>query len=59
MSAPSEATASPARLLPLVVGAVGVVFGDIGTSPLYTIQQAFSPAYGLAPDEWASASRMA
>jgi KUP system potassium uptake protein len=36
--------------LPLVVGAIGVVYGDIGTSPLYTIQQAFSPAYGLAPD---------
>ena len=36
--------------LPLVVGAIGIVFGDIGTSPLYTIQQAFGPAYGLAPD---------
>jgi KUP system potassium uptake protein len=33
-----------------LVGAIGVVFGDIGTSPLYTIQQSFSPAYGLAPD---------
>ena len=38
------------RVLPLVVGALGVVYGDIGTSPLYTLQQAFSPAYGLAPD---------
>jgi KUP system potassium uptake protein len=38
------------RLAALVVGAVGVVFGDIGTSPLYTLQQAFSPTYGLAPD---------
>src|SRR6187431_2278362 len=44
-------TADDARpLLPLIVGAMGVVFGDIGTSPLYTIQQAFSPVYGLAPD---------
>ena len=25
--------------LPLVVGAIGVVFGDIGTSPLYTIRE--------------------
>ena len=25
----------------LVVGALGVVFGDIGTSPIYTIQTAF------------------
>ena len=31
----------------LVVGAIGVVFGDIGTSPLYTIREAFSPHYGL------------
>ena len=31
----------------LVVGAVGVVFGDIGTSPLYTLREAFSPHYGL------------
>nr|WP_236493217.1 potassium transporter Kup [Xanthomonas massiliensis] len=34
----------------LVVGAIGVVFGDIGTSPLYTIREAFSPHYGLASD---------
>ena len=31
----------------LVVGAIGVVFGDIGTSPLYTLKEAFSPHYGL------------
>ncbi len=34
-------------LFGLAVGAVGVVFGDIGTSPLYTIREAFSPHYGL------------
>lgn len=28
----------------IVVGALGVVFGDIGTSPIYTIQTAFNPA---------------
>ncbi len=28
----------------LVVGALGVVFGDIGTSPLYTVQTIFSPS---------------
>ncbi len=27
----------------LVLGALGVVFGDIGTSPLYTIQTVFNP----------------
>jgi KUP system potassium uptake protein len=32
----------PARLA-LVVGALGVVFGDIGTSPIYTLQTVFNP----------------
>ena len=36
-----------AGLPALVVGAIGVVFGDIGTSPLYTLKEAFSPHYGL------------
>ncbi len=31
----------------LVMGAVGVVFGDIGTSPLYTMKEAFIEHYGL------------
>jgi KUP system potassium uptake protein len=39
-----------AGLAALVVGAVGVVFGDIGTSPLYTIQEMFHPHFGLTPD---------
>ena len=33
---------SPAQAA-LVVGALGVVFGDIGTSPIYTIQTVFNP----------------
>ncbi|HUU72840.1 MAG TPA: potassium transporter Kup [Burkholderiales bacterium] len=32
----------------LTIAATGVVFGDIGTSPLYTMREAFSPRYGLA-----------
>ncbi|MDT5290660.1 MAG: system potassium uptake protein [Mycobacterium sp.] len=32
----------PARLA-LVVGALGVVFGDVGTSPIYTVQTIFNP----------------
>ncbi|MFQ6398126.1 potassium transporter Kup [Nocardia sp. KC 131] len=28
----------------VVIGALGVVFGDIGTSPIYTIQTVFNPA---------------
>lgn len=31
----------------MVLGAIGVVFGDIGTSPLYTLKEAFSPHFGL------------
>ena len=34
----------------LVIGAIGVVFGDIGTSPLYTLKEAFSEHYGLTGD---------
>ncbi|QNH11722.1 potassium transporter Kup [Xanthomonas sp. SI] len=34
----------------LIIGAIGVVFGDIGTSPLYTLKEAFSPHYGLSSD---------
>ncbi|MGH8055259.1 MAG: potassium transporter Kup [Stenotrophomonas sp.] len=40
----------PAGGMALVVGAIGVVFGDIGTSPLYTLKEAFSPHYGLNSD---------
>lgn len=54
---PASSTAQPATgghgdsgkasLFGLVVGAIGVVFGDIGTSPLYTLKEAFSPHFGL------------
>ncbi|TCO62131.1 potassium transporter Kup [Actinocrispum wychmicini] len=30
--------------LAVVIGALGVVFGDIGTSPLYTLQTVFNPS---------------
>ena len=33
----------------LVIGALGVVFGDIGTSPLYTIKICFIGAHALNP----------
>jgi KUP system potassium uptake protein len=35
-------------LLVLTLAAVGVVYGDIGTSPLYAMKAAFAPAHGLA-----------
>ncbi|MET0203731.1 MAG: potassium transporter Kup [Casimicrobiaceae bacterium] len=34
-------------MAPLVVGAIGVVYGDIGTSPLYTLRTAFTGPHGL------------
>ena len=34
----------------LTVAALGIVFGDIGTSPLYALKETFSPAYGIALD---------
>ena len=33
--------------LSLLVAAVGVVYGDIGTSPLYTLKEVFSGSYGV------------
>ena len=33
----------------LVIGALGVVFGDIGTSPLYTLHECTSPEHGASP----------
>lgn len=32
----------------LIVAAIGVVFGDIGTSPLYSLREAFSRQHGVA-----------
>ena len=43
------AHSSRAALPALVVGALGVVFGDIGTSPLYALKECFSPEHGIAP----------
>ncbi|WP_423678746.1 potassium transporter Kup [Undibacterium sp. WLHG33] len=34
----------------LTLGALGVVYGDIGTSPLYTMKEVFSPATGVPLD---------
>ena len=50
---PSSGTGHAARLstrelLLLAVGAVGIVYGDIGTSPLYAIKECFDPVHGVA-----------
>jgi KUP system potassium uptake protein len=49
---PSEhpGTVAPARsLVLLALSALGVVFGDLGTSPLYALQEAFHGSRGVAP----------
>jgi KUP system potassium uptake protein len=43
-----EAHPTGKRLLVLSFTALGVVYGDIGTSPLYAIKECFKPLYGLA-----------
>src|SRR5690606_33421593 len=35
----------------LMIGAIGVIYGDIGTSPLYAIRQAFTGNHPMAVDE--------
>ncbi len=50
MSAPDDAGhAQKAGLTALALGALGVVYGDIGTSPLYAMKEAFTGAHGLPP----------
>jgi KUP system potassium uptake protein len=49
---PQDAGGSHAgeSLLKLSVGAIGVVFGDIGTSPIYAFRETFAGHHPLAPD---------
>jgi KUP system potassium uptake protein len=46
----SHTSRSPGRQLAvLTLGAVGVVYGDIGTSPLYALRECFHGLHGVAP----------
>ena len=40
----------PDKLAPMVLGALGVVYGDIGTSPLYTMKTALDWGGGATPE---------
>ncbi|MGG5288500.1 potassium transporter Kup [Pseudomonas shirazensis] len=46
-SSHAQAGQGAARPIGLLVAAVGVVYGDIGTSPLYTLKEVFSGGYGV------------
>jgi KUP system potassium uptake protein len=60
MTASAEAPSQPAErpaghhpkssMTKLAVGAIGVVFGDIGTSPIYAFRETFAGHHELAPD---------
>ena len=45
----ADAPADGKRTATLALAALGVVFGDIGTSPLYTVQTCFSDYTGIKP----------
>src|SRR5512144_1389094 len=38
-------------LYKLAIGAVGIVFGDIGTSPIYAFRETFAGHHTLIPDQ--------
>jgi KUP system potassium uptake protein len=38
------------RLAVLTLAALGVVYGDIGTSPLYALRECFKPGVALTPE---------
>ena len=47
--APSDAYVHRPPVAALSLAALGVVYGDIGTSPLYAIKECFAPHRGLPP----------
>jgi KUP system potassium uptake protein len=43
-----ESNPTGKRLAILALGALGVVYGDIGTSPLYALREVFNPKHGVS-----------
>jgi KUP system potassium uptake protein len=50
-AADTHGHAGQQKLVPLALGAIGVVFGDIGTSPLYSLKESFAGPHPLAIDQ--------
>jgi len=48
-SGPYGAHGARSRLLPLTLTALGVVYGDIGTSPLYALRESFYGSHSVPP----------
>jgi KUP system potassium uptake protein len=49
MTSQGDESHGRSALLPLTVTTIGVVYGDIGTSPLYTIRECFFGTHSVAP----------
>ncbi|MDS4068200.1 MAG: potassium transporter Kup [Candidatus Competibacter sp.] len=49
MTTHSDSAPRDTQLLPLTLAAIGVVYGDIGTSPLYAMRECFGGSHALAP----------
>src|SRR5262245_41588206 len=48
---PGHGPHSRKEIAPLTLGALGVVYGDIGTSPLYAIKECTSGPHGTVPSK--------
>lgn len=49
MTHPSTHAPRGRQLAVLTLGALGIVYGDIGTSPLYALRECFHGPHGIAP----------
>ena len=49
MTSQPEGERSAREVAFLALAALGVVYGDIGTSPLYALKECFNPVHGVAP----------
>jgi KUP system potassium uptake protein len=47
LAIPGSVPSRPSHSAGLTLLALGVVYGDIGTSPLYAVKETFNPAYGI------------
>ena len=46
---PRTGTPAHPRILPLSLAALGVVYGDIGTSPIYAVRESLHGVHGVSP----------
>ena len=49
LSSPKTGTSLLALPTAATLGALGIVYGDIGTSPLYALRECFHGPHGIAP----------